>query len=109
MDAQSRVQEVVKQYVMSVNELDIEKAKTLWLEEPKISFVHPRGHEIGLEQIIHSFLQGTMSTGQRKPMILLRSLYVGLVRENATIVRQRVVIFTKPMAHHIFGYFRLLL
>jgi ketosteroid isomerase-like protein len=69
MDEQSRVQEVIEQYVMSVNRLDTEKAKTLWLEDPKISFIHPRGHETGLEQIIRLFYQETMGKfSQRKLM-----------------------------------------
>ena len=69
MDEQSYVQEVIKQYVLSVNTLDTEKAKSLWLNEPNISFIHPRGHEIGLDQIIRSFLQETMGRfSQRKLM-----------------------------------------
>jgi len=68
MNAHNQIQEIVKQYAQSVNELDLTKAKSLWLDATGVSFIHPRGHENGLEQIIHSFYQKTMGRFSKREL-----------------------------------------
>lgn len=45
------IQKVVENYKLSINNADTLLAKSIWLGSPEISFIHPRGHEIGWEGI----------------------------------------------------------
>jgi hypothetical protein len=38
-------------YLRSVEHADAELASTLWATSPEVSFIHPRGHERGWEQV----------------------------------------------------------
>ena len=85
MDAKSQVQEVINNYVKSVNELDLQKAKTLWMDLPEISFIHPRGHEIGKEQIIRSFYQETMGRFSQRKLVPY-DISISIVGDTALVV-----------------------
>ena len=55
-----KINKLLKNYVKSVNECDIELARTFWdLEEP-LSFIHPRGYEHNFDEVINNFYIGTM-------------------------------------------------
>lgn len=45
------IQKVVENYKLSINKADTLLAKSIWLNSPEVSFIHPRGHEIGWEGI----------------------------------------------------------
>jgi ketosteroid isomerase-like protein len=45
------IQKVVENYKLSINKVDTILAKSIWENTPEISFIHPRGHEIGWEGI----------------------------------------------------------
>lgn len=40
---------------------DISRAQAVWLADPGVSFIHPRGHERGWEQIKNNFYRRIMS------------------------------------------------
>lgn len=50
METQS-VEQVLDNYKMSINQADTVLASTFWLTTPQASFIHPRGHEKGWEEI----------------------------------------------------------
>jgi hypothetical protein len=52
--------EKVATYLRSVEHADTELASTLWATSPEVSFIHPRGHERGWEQVAQNFYQQTM-------------------------------------------------
>jgi hypothetical protein len=44
-----QIQQVIKDYVGSVEELDLELARKVWSNSPEVGFIHPRGTEHGLD------------------------------------------------------------
>ena len=45
------IKRILEDYKRSVNEADTLLAKTFWLTNSEVSFIHPGGHEIGWEAI----------------------------------------------------------
>lgn len=60
MEMQGQVAGVIARYVQTVNALDTQGARALWADDAGVSFIHPRGHEMGLDAIIRSFYVDTM-------------------------------------------------
>ena len=54
------VRELLQQYARSVNELDLGLAEQLWSKRQHITFIHPRGHQRGWEDIRQAFYLDTM-------------------------------------------------
>ena len=48
------VRVLVGKYVQSVDDADTTLAGEIWLRSPHVSFIHPRGHEVGWETIPQS-------------------------------------------------------
>jgi ketosteroid isomerase-like protein len=46
-----RISQMVSKYAQSVDAADTTLATQVWLNSPEVSFIHPRGHEHGLDQI----------------------------------------------------------
>lgn len=53
-------QSIIEAYAQSINTLDTALARSLWADHPTVSFIHPRGHEVGLDNIIQAFYIDTM-------------------------------------------------
>ncbi len=49
--ASNEIGQIVAKYARSINEADTELASQVWLDSPDVSFIHPKGHEHGFEQI----------------------------------------------------------
>ena len=45
------IEQVIENYKTSINRADTTLAATFWLTTPEVSFIHPRGHEKGWEEI----------------------------------------------------------
>ncbi|MCM3186849.1 YybH family protein [Priestia megaterium] len=55
------IKELINKYLKSINEAeDISIAEEIWLNSPEASFIHPRGHENGWEEVKEGFYFGTM-------------------------------------------------
>jgi ketosteroid isomerase-like protein len=52
--------EKIATYLRSVERADTGLAATVWATGPEVSFIHPRGHERGWEQVAQNFYQETM-------------------------------------------------
>jgi len=50
MDIQT-IKQVLENYKLSINHADTALASTFWLTTPQSSFIHPRGHEKGWDEI----------------------------------------------------------
>jgi len=55
-----QLMEMVDLYARSINKLDLELARKIWLDSSETSFVHPRGYSKGLETILQAFYLETM-------------------------------------------------
>jgi hypothetical protein len=47
-------------YSVGHDEADIKLASEIWCTSEEASFIHPRGHERGWEQVKRNFYEGTM-------------------------------------------------
>jgi ketosteroid isomerase-like protein len=57
-------------YVTSVNELDLAKAESIWSSDDAISFIHPRGHSKGWDEISSTFYLGAMANFSKRDLRL---------------------------------------
>jgi hypothetical protein len=61
-DEQQRISRLVDAYFRSVISLDLDLASSVWLTSADVSFIHPRGHERGWDQIRRNFYEANMGT-----------------------------------------------
>ncbi len=45
------IRQMIAKYAQSIDEADTTLASQIWSDSPEVSFIHPLGHEHGLEQI----------------------------------------------------------
>ena len=50
----------ISQYAKSIDETDLNLASDLWINSDEVTFIHPRGHEHGFEEIKQNFYIETM-------------------------------------------------
>ena len=50
-DDKKSINQLLENYKISINKIDTTLAKTFWLTEPEVSFIHPKGHEKGWDGI----------------------------------------------------------
>jgi len=51
----------IAKYLRSVDDADTNLAAEVWATSPDVSFIHPRGHERGWEQVKKNFYEKTMA------------------------------------------------
>ena len=56
------IAKLVEEYFRSVMDLDLDLdlASSVWLTSPDVSFIHPRGHERGWDEVVRNFYRATM-------------------------------------------------
>jgi ketosteroid isomerase-like protein len=67
--AVKQLQALIKDYAKSVGELDLDLARKVWSAGPEVTFIHPRGTERGLEQILKNFYLTTMGTFSKRELL----------------------------------------
>ena len=62
-DVKRALQHGIDAYLQSISgeTLDLTIAESIWWTVPEASFIHPRGHEHGWDQIVANFYRGTMA------------------------------------------------
>ena len=54
----AEIQSLLAQYAKAVDTAEVELVRQIWSNLPEVSFIHPRGHEHGLDQVAdHVFRQ----------------------------------------------------
>jgi ketosteroid isomerase-like protein len=54
----AEIQSLLAQYAQAVDTAEVELVRQIWSNLPEVSFIHPRGHEHGLDQVAdHVFRQ----------------------------------------------------
>ena len=56
-----RIETLLRNYIKSINECDIELAKSIWDTEGSVSLIHPKGYEYSFEDIKTNFYIGIMN------------------------------------------------
>lgn len=62
------IRAIIDRYAESVNNMDLELGRKLWLDAPDVSFIHPRGHETGVENILQQFYIDTMGRFSKRSL-----------------------------------------
>lgn len=72
------IKHLIHKYVISIDKADTRLASDIWLDSPKASFIHPKGHEHGFEAIKQNFYVNTMynNFSERKLSIHDLAIYI---------------------------------
>jgi ketosteroid isomerase-like protein len=75
-------------YVESVNDGDLELASRVWLNDKRASFIHPRGHEQGWNEVSANFYGLTMGTTfSRRSLRIIGEPLIDVLSSDAVVAR----------------------
>ena len=57
---ENEIEQLVVKYARSIDEADTALAAQIWLDSPEVSFVHPKGHEHGFQQVKQNVYENLM-------------------------------------------------
>jgi ketosteroid isomerase-like protein len=60
LEAREEIKNVIGAYTRSIDGADTDLAARIWDSSGDVTFIHPRGHERGWEEVKHGFYEGTM-------------------------------------------------
>lgn len=69
-----RIDILLRNYVTSINECDLELAKSIWDTEGSVSLIHPNGYEYSFEDIKNNFYLGIMDNKFSKRDLKLKDI-----------------------------------
>jgi ketosteroid isomerase-like protein len=64
-----QIQALIGNYVRSVDDLDINLARNVWSNASEVTFIHPRGTERGLENVLQNFYRNTMGIFSNRQLL----------------------------------------
>jgi len=64
-----QIHQLIADYKRAVDSLDLDPARKIWSSGPEVTFIHPRGTERGLEQILKNFYGGAMATFSKRELL----------------------------------------
>lgn len=67
--ATPQIRSVIIEYVRSIDNLDLNVARKVWSAASEVSFVHPRGTERGLDNILQNFYGNTMGIFSKRELM----------------------------------------
>lgn len=67
---EASVRALLDDYARAVKTLDLELAERIWSQDPSTSFIHPRGHQRGWEDIRENFYVGAMGRLSERELVL---------------------------------------
>jgi len=68
--AVQEIRALIKDYATSVDGLNLALAKQVWSDAPEVTFIHPRGTEKGLPQVLTNFYGNTMGTFSKRELLV---------------------------------------
>ncbi|OUO92826.1 nuclear transport factor 2 family protein [Cloacibacillus sp. An23] len=77
------IEKLIKNYVRSVEECDVELARGLWDSSGRVSFIHPNGYERSFEEVAEHFYKGTMERLCTKRELVVRNIACRMCSEAA--------------------------
>lgn len=70
------IKHLIHKYVISIDKADIHLASDIWMDSSKTSFIHPKGHEHGFEEIKQNFYIKTMNDNFSERKLSIHELAV---------------------------------
>lgn len=81
-DTAADLRSLLDNYETAVNELDLDLAQKIWSQEEPITFIHPRGHQKGWNEIKKEFYLETMGTFSKR-QLKIRDVSIQVLNEEA--------------------------
>ncbi len=78
---EDKLRKLIDDYVLSVNQLDLELAASIWNQSEDISFIQPRGHQKGWEEVRKNFYLGAMSNFSERDL-RVKNVSIRILDEN---------------------------
>ena len=85
-DAQAEREEIktlLEKYQQSVNDADTTLAAAIWSHSEEVSFIHPRGHEHGWEEVKRNFYEETMGAPFSERQLSIRDARIHAYKDAA--------------------------
>ncbi len=67
-DTKGEIEKLVDDYAKSINELDMELAGSIWSQSDEVTFIQPRGHQKGWQQVRNNFYLGAMNNFSKRDL-----------------------------------------
>ena len=67
-DMKEDIEKLVDDYAKSVNSLDMELAASIWSQSDEVTFIQPRGHQKGWEDVRNNFYLGAMNNFSKREL-----------------------------------------
>jgi len=81
--ATGQIKQLIAQYATAAEGVDFELASQVWSNTPDVSFIHPRGHEHGWEEVKRNFYQNTMEAPFSERKLTVRDIAVHVYGDSA--------------------------
>lgn len=77
---------LLENYATSINNGDLDLADKLFLQNKNTSFIHPRGHEVGFDNVKEVFYVKTMINRFSKRDLRIHNIKINLLTDNTAVV-----------------------
>lgn len=67
-DEREELRKLVDKYADSVNRLDLTLATSIWSQSAEVTFIQPRGHQKGWDQVRNNFYLGAMNNFSQRDL-----------------------------------------
>ena len=81
----AEVKGVIAAYAKSIDAADVTLAAQIWLTDSNVSFIHPRGHERGWEEVKTNFYQKMMGARFSERRLMVRDVVVRVLGDTAWV------------------------
>jgi hypothetical protein len=81
--ADEEIKAVIDAYAKSIDDADINLASEIWSSSEEASFIHPRGHERGWEQVKRNFYEVTMGAWFSERKLKVHNVVIRMYRDTA--------------------------
>jgi ketosteroid isomerase-like protein len=81
--AAEEIKAVIDAYAKSIDDADIKLASEIWSTSEEASFIHPRGHERGWEQVKRNFYEVTMGAWFSERKLKVHNVVIRMYRDTA--------------------------
>ncbi|TWU39012.1 Calcium/calmodulin dependent protein kinase II Association [Novipirellula aureliae] len=85
MTDEAAVRELIDRYAKSIDTADIDLATKVWQTSDDVSFIQPRGHQHGWDEIRINFYEKTMGANFSKRSLKIRDLVVHVIGNAAWV------------------------
>lgn len=80
------IEMLLENYATSINNGDLDLADKLFLQNKNTSFIHPRGHEVGFDNVKEAFYAKTMINRFSKRDLRIHNIKINLLTDNTAVV-----------------------